>query len=384
MSKSKFLSDTLAVTINEFRVLRRNRTAILLSLVVIPFFFTAALGVGSGGAGTSYSVTAKIPIAFIDDDQTVASGRVYAILARSGDFHQLIQGYREDNAIATLGTGKIYAVIVIPKGFQDRLLNDQVGHITVYVDDSVADLGSAIQGNLLKNLQDFNPRLEVQPVRVGVSSPIEIVARGVKFSGFDVGLTVILGLVIIFATFYEIAGGISRESEEGTYARLAVSPIGLGAIMAGKTFYDLGLNAVRALIVCALAVYGYGARPNTDLLTIVGLSLLMALLTMGFGFIISALGLGVRAVIIVEFFLVLFLFAFSGFIIDRELLTGFSKTISYSLPWAYGIEVIRRAVLIGQPLWTMANQLMFVVVSTVVFYGIAYFVLKISRERLVI
>jgi len=175
MSTSKFLKDTFAVTINEFRVLRRNRTAILLSLFVIPFFFTGALGAGSGGAGTSYSVTSKIPMAFIDDDLTVASGRVYAILARSGDFDQLIQGYREENAMAELGNGKIFAVIVVPKGFQDRLLSDQVGHIIVYVDDSVSELGSAIQGSLLDNLQDFNPRLEIQPVRVGVSSPVEVV-----------------------------------------------------------------------------------------------------------------------------------------------------------------------------------------------------------------
>jgi len=384
MSMSKFLSDTFAVTINEFRVLRRNRTAILLSLFVIPFFFTGALGVGSGGAGTSYSVTAKIPMAFIDDDRTVASGRVYAILARSGDFDQLIQGYREENAIAALGTGKIFAVIVVPKGFQERLLSDQVGHIIVYVDDSVSELGGAIQGSLLESLQDFNPRLEVQPVRVGISSPVEVVRRGVKFSGFDVGLTVILGLVIVFATFYEIAGGFSRDSEDGTYARLAVSPIGLGAIITGKTFYDLVLNAARTLIVCGIAVYAYGARPNTDLLTIVALSLLMALLTMGFGFIISALGLGVRAVIIVEFFMVLFLFAFSGFIIDRELLRGISRAISDSLPWAYGIEILRRAILIGQPLWTMTNQLTLVVVAVAAFYGTAYFALKLSRERLVI
>ncbi len=384
MSVRKFISDVIAVTVNEFHVLRRNRTAILLSLVVLPFFFTASLGAGSGGAGTSFSVTADVPMAFVDHDLTTASNRVYGILSSSGDFDNLIQGYQEDNAIALVGTGKIYAVIIVPEDFQNRLFNDQVARIIVYVDDSVDGLGGQIESNMLKHLRDFDPELDVQPVSQGDTSPIEIVGRGAIFSGFDVGLTIILGLVIIFATFYEIAGGISKESEDGTYARLLVSPTSLGAIIAGKTLYDLTLNVIRTMTVLGLAVYGYGARPNTDIFTIIGLSLLMALLTMGFAFIVSAFGFGVRAVIIFEFFLVLFLFAFSGFIIDRELLRGVSKSISYALPWAYGIEVLKRAILVGQPLWQMTSQLMFIVVSIIAFYGVAYYLLRFTRERLVL
>jgi len=204
------------------------------------------------------------------------------------------------------------------------------------------------------------------------------------FSGFAVGLTIILGLVTIFATFYEIAGGMSKECEDGTYARLLLSPISLGAIMVGKTLYDLVLNTVRTLVVVGLAVYAYGARPNTDFGTILALSLLIALLTIGFAFLISSLGAGVRAVIIIEFFLVLFLFAFSGFIIDRELLRGISSTISYSLPWAYGIEMLRRTLLIGQPLLSLIKQLLFVAGSIAAFYGLSYLLLRLSRERLVV
>jgi ABC-type multidrug transport system permease subunit len=379
----KFLGDVIAVTSNEFRVLKHNRTAILLSLVILPLFFTLSLGAGRGGAGTTFSPTERIPIAYVDNDLTVASSRVYAILARSGDFDDLIQGYSEGKAIAMLGSGKIYAVIVVPQGFQDMLLNDQVGHMIVYVDDSVDGLGSELQDRMLKSLRDFNPRLDVQPVSEGVSSPVEIVAKGTIYSGFVVGLTIILGLVTIFATFYEIAGGMSRESEEGTFARLLTSPTGLGAIMTGKTIYDLGLNTIRTLTVLGIGVYLYGARPNTDVVTIIALSLLIALVTMGFAFIVSAFGLGVRAVIIIEFFLVLFLFAFSGFIIDRELLRGFSKTISYALPWAYGIEVLRGAVLVGRSPFAMIREITFVVVGAVVFYVVAYFLLRSLRERLI-
>jgi len=323
-------------------------------------------------------------MAFVDNDLTTASDHLYGTLVSSGDFDNLIQGYREENAIAALGTGKIYAAIVVPKGFQERLASNQSANIIVYADDSLNGLDSEISSNLQRDLQSFSPKVELQPVRGKAFFGVEIIRKGTTFSSFAVGLTIVLALVIIFATFYEIAGGMSRESEEGTYARLLLSPTSLGAVMVGKTLYDLALNAIRTVMVVGISVYAYGAKLNTDLATVVALSLLMALITIGFGFVISALGAGVRAVIIIEFFLVIFLFAFSGFIIDRELLRGISKTISYLLPWAYAIDILKRALLVGQPLSTLTTQLGYVIVAIVAFYCLSYFLLRLSRERLVI
>jgi ABC-type multidrug transport system permease subunit len=383
MSFRTFLSDVLAVTINEFRLLRRNRTAIMISLVILPIFFTVSLGGASGGASQRFSPTAHLAVAYVDHDLTVASSRLLQTVSSSGDFNDLVQGYSEENAIATLGTGKIYAAIIVPKGFENHLANNETASLVVYVDDSLNGLGNEVVSSLQTSLRSFSPSAEAKPLLYRSSSQIDIIQKGAKFSSFNIGLTIILGLVIVFATFYEIAGGMSRESEEGTYARLLMTPLSLGAVILGNTTYDLALNLIRTLMVFGLAFYAYGARPNTDFGTILTISLLMALLTMGFGFMISAVGIGVRAVIIIEFFLVLFLFAFSGFVIDRELLRGISSTISYLLPWAYGIDMLKRTILIGHPLLTLTGQMGAVIASITLFYGIAYVLLRLSRERLV-
>ncbi len=383
MSSRTFLGDVSAVMTNEFRLLRRNRTAIIISLVILPIFFTGSLGGASGGAGQHFTPTAHLAIAYVDNDLTIASRRLLETLSSSGDFNNLVQGYSEESAIETLGTRKIYAAIIVPKGFEDNLAKNQQVSLVVYEDDSISGLGSQVVSSLQTSLRNFSPRAEARPLLSKGSSQVEIIQKGTKFSSFNIGLTIILALVIVFATFYEVAGGMSRESEEGTYARLLMSPISLGAVILGKTTYDLALNVIRTFIVFGLAFYAYGARPSTGFGTILAVSLLIALLTMGFGFLISAIGIGVRAVIIIEFFLVLFLFAFSGFIIDRELLRGISSTISYLLPWAYGIEILKRTILIGRPLLTLTTQLGFIVASIAVFYGTAYVLLKLSRERLV-
>ena len=387
MSISSFVSDSLAVAENEFRQFRRNRSAILISLVILPFFFTASLGAGRGGAGTTFSATADIPMTFVDNDYSVASLRLWQTLESSPDFHSLTQSYDEQQSISLLGTKTIFAVIVVPKGFQNDLDNGAQARVILYTDDSEPGVSDQIQSTLTNYVQNFNPNVEVQPQLTEAEkqaiSGVEIIQKGASFAGFNVGLTIVLAVVQIFAVFYEIAGGMSREREEGTYARLLVTPIPIGAIILGKTIFDVLLSIVRTFIVLGLAIYGYGARPNTDLLTILALSLLVALVTMGLGFVASALKLGQRAVVIVEFFLILLLFAFSGLVIDKELLVGVSQTIATILPFSYAFDALRRTILLGRPVLSLTYDLEYLIASGFLFYATALLLLSKSRERLI-
>jgi ABC-2 type transport system permease protein len=387
MSAETFLRDSIAVAANDFRQFRRNRSAILISLVVLPLFFTVSLGAGQGGAGTSFSPTAQIPIAFVDNDNSLASVRLWQTLSSSPDFHHLIQGYTEDAARNQLGTKRIYAVIVVPKGFQDELENGNSAQVILYTDDSEPGVSDQIEATLTSYVQSFNPGVEVQPFQTQLQkssvSGIEIVSKGAVFAGFNVGLTIVLAVVQIFASFYEIAGGMAREREDGTYARLLVSPIQTGSIILGKTIFDVLLGVIRTFIVLGIAVQGYGARPNTDLLSLLTLSLIIAFVTMGLGFVASALKLGQRAVVIIEFFLILFLFAFSGLIIDTQLLVGVSQIIGNALPFTYAFDAMRRTILLGRPLLSLTFDLEYLIGSAILFYSLAFILLRVSRERLI-
>jgi ABC-2 type transport system permease protein len=387
MSVATFLSDSLAIAETEFRQFRRNRSAILISLVVLPLFFTVSLGAGQGGAGTSFSSTADIPIGFVDNDNSIASLRLWQTLDRSPDFHNLIQSYNEQDAIAELGTKRIYAVIVVPKGFQNDLENGNQARLILYADDSEPGVSDQIQSTLTGYAQNFDPNVEVQPhlsqLQKQSIAGVGVVRKGAIFASFNVGLTTILAIVQIFSVFYEIAGGMARERDEGTYARLLASPIPIGSIMLGKTIFDILLSVLRTFIVLGIGIYGYGAKPSTDFGTILVLSLIVALVTMGIGFVAAALKLGQRAVVIITFFLILFLFAFSGLIIDSNLLVGISQAISYSLPFTYAFDALRRTILLGRPLLSLTFDLEYLIGSIIVSFALAFVLLRSFRERLI-
>ncbi len=387
MSVAKFLSDSVAVAENEFRQFRRNRSAILISLVVLPLFFTVSLGAGRGGAGSSFSPTADIPIGWVDNDNTLTSLRFLRTLTSSPDFHNSIQSYNEQTAIAELGTKQIYAVIVVPKGFQNDLENGNQARLILYTDDSEPGVSDQIQSTLTSYAQSFSPNVEVQPYLSQLQQQsvagVGIVNKGAIFAGFNVGLTTVLAIVQIFASFYEISGGISREREDGTYARLLVSPVPLGSIVLGKTLFDLLLNVIRTFTVLGISIYGYGARPNTDLFTLMALSLIVALVTMGIGFVAAGLKMGQRAVVIIEFFLILFLFAFSGLIVDNNLLVGPSQVVGSLLPFTYAFDALKRTILLGRPLLSLTFDVEYLIGSIIVCYALALVLLHVSRERLI-
>jgi ABC-2 type transport system permease protein len=293
----------------------------------------------------------------------------------------------EQAAIAELGTKRIYAVIVVPKGFQNDLENGNQARVILYTDDSEPGVSDQIESTLTSYVQNFDPNAEVQPhlsqlQRQSVAG-VGIITKGAVFAGFNIGLTTVLAIVQIFAGFYEIAGGISREREDGTYARLMVSPIPIGSIVLGKTMFDILLTLIRTFTVLGISVYGYGARPNTDLFTLLALSLIVALVTMGIGFVAASLKLGQRAVVIIEFFLILFLFAFSGLIIDINLLVGASQIVGSLLPFTYAFDALKRTILLGRPLLSLTFDLEYLIGSILASYAIALVLLHISRERLI-
>jgi len=126
----------------------------------------------------------------------------------------------------------------------------------------------------------------------------------------------------------------------------------------------------------------YGASPNTDLGTILILSLLIALVTMGLGFAVASFRVGTRAVVIMEFFLVLFLFAFSGLWVDVELFFGITRIMAYILPYTYAYDALKRTILLGTPLHLLTIDLEVLVGSTIILYAISYLLFRYSRERL--
>jgi len=386
MSVSRTIDDSIAIAKNEFRQFRRNRSAVLISLVILPLFFTVALGAGRGSAGKEYYPIANVPIAFVDQDNTLASYRFYQTLTNSEDFHTFIQTNNAQAAIAELGSERIYAVVVVPKGFQNNLENGFQASIILYTDDSEPSLTSQIQGSLTEYAQNFDPNLGFQqvltpPLRESIG-PIKVVDKSIIFPTFDLGLTVILGIVQIFACFYEIAGGLARDREDGTFARMIISPVKTVALLLGKTMFDLVLATTRTFIIVGIAIFVYRASPNANLGTILALSLLLALMTMGLGFVVSSFKVSARTVVILEFFLILSLFAYSGLFIDRDLLTGIAQAVATYLPFSYGFDALRQTILVGRPLLSLATDILIIIGSTACFYIISLVMFANFKERL--
>jgi hypothetical protein len=88
-------------------------------------------------------------------------------------------------------------------------------------------------------------------------------------------------------------------------------------------------------------------------------------------------------VVIIEFFLILLLFAFSGLVIDINLLVGASQLVGSALPFTYAFDALKRTILLGRPLLSLTFDLEYLTGSILASYALAYVLLHFSRERLI-
>lgn len=91
--------------------IRHDRGAIF-SMVLLPVVLTSLLGVLFGGTAGSDT---KVPIAFVDHDNTVYSRRVETLLERAKGFE--VATVSESEATKRVADNKVAAVVIVPQGF---------------------------------------------------------------------------------------------------------------------------------------------------------------------------------------------------------------------------------------------------------------------------
>jgi ABC-type polysaccharide/polyol phosphate export permease len=105
-------------------------------------------------------------------------------------------------------------------------------------------------------------------------------------------------------------------------------------------------------------------------------------MTMGLAFVVSSLKVSTRTVVIMEFFIVLSLFAFSGLVVDKDLLPGIAQLIATNLPFTYGFDALRQTILVGRPLLSLTTDIQVIVGTTVCFYVLSLIMFAKFKERL--
>lgn len=243
-----------------------------------------------------------------------------------------------------------------------------------------------LRGGSLKGLVVFNI---VNPVFALLTSwiPYTILGRGgttlfASVTGMNNYLSfAVVGAAFssfVFTTTYEGARAINQDQWVGTLEALFSTPASRTAWILGKIAAAQVYGSVAFVVVFILGVafFGLGASPTAQL-AVAGVGLVFTLVSMiGVGLILSGVAVVIRqdnlfAVMLWPVFLFL-----GGFFFPVQSLPSFLQPLSWSLPITYGLDMTRRAVLLGQGFddFSIANDLVGLLVSSAILIPVGFLI----------
>lgn len=422
------ISQILAITIKEFKVLLRDRGAFS-GLFIQPMVFIVVMTIALQGVFDTGGSNHPINLLVVNQDQGTIAAQVIANL-RGADGLALVEnqdGKPITRVVAEdLITARTYSVaLVFPADFSDRILqaasdpttpkavvsfiadpavgNQLLAPVKGLVDGYIGRAAFLAQAPI-QTLQGFNNMASVAPAsqagfirdlgerytvamtefmggtdqNLGVDTQVVRPARyqavrGPSSAEQNVPGYTIYGVFFIIAT---ISTSLFREKNEGTFRRLQAAPISRWAVLIGKLlpYYLVNLIQIALMLAVGMLIFhiGLGSHP----LALVPLSLATAAAATGMGLLIASLGKTQEQVGSLSVILTLILSALGGLMVPVYVMPAFMQKLSLAIPHAWALTGFQDVIVRGQGIGAVLP-----VVGVLMGYALVFWVLALWRFR---
>lgn len=260
---------------------------------------------------------------------------------------------------ARVRSGELYGVIVIPANYTAAIRDDsRQAYVFMHGDNTKA----LIVENLVKFTRVLLDEAQGKPQgdrRVPAQEPPATLIEENNLLSDDVGqLAVfypgIIALLIAFAALNDIATSVTRERNEGTLGHVFITPMRRSAFLVGKLTAGVLLAMLRGALLILLGVFVLGLVMEGNWFVYFLIVGLVAAATLGIGLVIASLATTERSTLVATLMLTIVFMFLIGALTPVEYMLPTSQLIAKSLPPTYGVDALRRVMLLGQGLGTQA------------------------------
>lgn len=340
------------VILKEVLQLRQDRKMIPV-MIVGPIMQLLALGFA---ANMDVNL---VPTLLVDQDRTPESRRLVERFSGSGYF-ALVGSVDTAEAVEPwLVDGRAQLALVVPAGYGADVAAGRRAHLQVIADGSDANsavlglgyasrLVAGLGGELVQRALRAQPRALASLARVG---RVELVPRvfynpDLKSRWFYV--PAVLAMVLMLVTMMLPSMAVVREKEIGTLEQISVTPLRPWQLILGKLVPFVVIGLLDTLLITGLARLVFGVPLNGSLVTLLCLTLLYILNTLGLGLLVSTLVSNQQqAMMASAFVLMVPMIYISGLIFPIENMPAVFQLASLATPVRYYGNVVRGVFLRG-------------------------------------
>lgn len=340
------------VILKEVLQLRQDRKMIPV-MIVGPIMQLLALGFA---ANMDVNL---VPTLLVDQDRTPESRRLVERFGGSGYF-ALVGSVDTAEAVEPwLVDGRAQLALVVPAGYGADVAAGRRARLQMIADGSdsnsaVLGLGYAsrlvagLGGELVQQALRAQPRARAALAKVG---RVELVPRvfynpDLKSRWFYV--PAVLAMVLMLVTMMLPSMAVVREKEIGTLEQISVTPLRPWQLILGKLVPFVVIGLLDTLLITGLARLVFGVPLNGSLVTLLCLTLLYILNTLGLGLLVSTLVSNQQqAMMASAFVLMVPMIYISGLIFPIENMPAVFQLASLATPVRYYGNVVRGVFLRG-------------------------------------
>jgi ABC-2 type transport system permease protein len=370
-------SRTRAIAKKEIKQLLRDKRM----MFVLMFFPVFLLGVF--GYAVNFDVH-HIQLAVYDQDKSDKS-RDFLNLLSSSDYFDIVKIIRGDHEIKTiLDEKEAQTVLVIPKDFSRDLYSGKDDAKVQFLIDGVdGNTATIIMNYVNAATQSFNAKVQkemlakagakiFQPISL---EPIFMFNQDLKSVRFLIpGL---IAMILIIVSVVSVSLSLVREKERGTIEQINVSSLNTFELLIGKAapYIIIALINAAFILIVGYLLFDVAVKGNFLLLFISTLI-----------FIISAVSLGIFVSVVADSQQVAFTMAtfasllpsviLSGFIFPIESMPEIIQIFTNITPAKFFIVTLRAIMLRGVGLSAFWEQLIYMLLFTFLFLGLAMLVNK--------
>ncbi|WP_152394847.1 ABC transporter permease [Paenibacillus guangzhouensis] len=364
------------LTIAQLRLFGRNKQVLFFTLF-FPVFFMVMFGYLFSNNGSL-----GIYGGLIDLDQTTESRALVAAMDQQKEVLKLDRETPQQEAMEKLRQGDNQMVIVIPKGYGEKLNKAMAspeaaaaehGYVEVYYDETQAQKSGAalnavsqVVDGISKSFVKYNPVVTIEPK--GIES------LNLKYIDFLV--PGIVAMMIMSNNLNGVAGQIASWRERGVLRRMQSTPLQASTFIAAQITARLILNGAQALILLLIGSIGFGTQMNGSWALLLGFVIIGTLAFMAIGFIIAGLAKTPESAGPIAGFISFPLMFLGGVFFPIQSMPAFLQPIIKALPIAHLSTALRQIMNVGAGITQLWSEGLLLCAWMIVAFIVASFTFK--------
>ena len=363
------LLRTLSLVRKEFiHVIRDPRT--LAVMIVMPLMQLLLLGY----AGTTD--VEHLSTAVYDGDKSVQSRDLIVAYQASNYFDIVAYVNKEEDLAHLIDRGDVRGALIIPAGYGQDMLAQKRTDVAFLIDGSDPTVANTVFAASQQVGQSISTKIIEKRVGASVNSLPGVEVRPRVWYNPDMKSTYfiipgLMALVLFLYTALFTASSIVRERELGTIEQLIVTPIQPLELIVAKVIPYVLISFFILIEVLTIGALWFGVPIHGSIPLLLGLSSLFLITALGIGIFISSVASSQQEALLMTQAIMMPSIFLSGLFFPFEAMPHWLQVISYIIPVRYAVTIIRGIILKGVGIEVLREQVIAVLIFSVIIVGLA-------------